>query len=128
MAHDDAYERGMKVRRAVLGDDHVDRAEAARNPFTDAFQDLVTRYAWGGVWAREGLTRPTRSLITLALMVAQGREAELKMHVRGALRNGVTRDEIREVLLHCGVYCGLPAANAAFAACEEVFSEGGEGA
>jgi 4-carboxymuconolactone decarboxylase len=113
----------MRLRRQVLGDAHVDRAEAARDEFDDAFQSLVTRFAWGDVWTREELPLRTRSLLTLALMVALGRERELRMHVRAARRNGVTETEIREVLLHCAVYCGLPAANDAFAVCKEVLAQ-----
>jgi len=119
VTEEDPTARGMRLRREVLGDDHVDRAEAARDEFDDAFQSLVTRFAWGEVWSREGLPRRTRSLLTLALLVALGRERELRLHVRAAVRNGVTPSEIREVLLHCAVYCGLPAANDAFAVCRE---------
>ena len=111
----DAYARGMEVRRAVLGDAHVDRAIESTTPFTADFQDLITRYAWGEIWARPGLDRRTRSCITLTALVATGREHELEMHVRAALRNGLTPDEIGEVLLQCAVYCGVPAANGAFA-------------
>jgi len=114
---------GMRTRREVLGDAHVDRAEANRDDFDDAFQSLLTRFAWGEVWSRDGLPRRTRSLVTLALMVALGRERELRMHVRAARRLGVTTEEIREVLLHCALYCGLPAANDAFAVCREVLAE-----
>lgn len=125
MDEQDRTERGMRTRREVLGDAHVDRAEASRDDFDDAFQSLVTRFAWGEVWSREGLPRRTRSLVTLALMVALGRERELRMHVRAARRVGVTVEEIREVLLHCALYCGLPAANDAFAVCREVLAEDG---
>lgn len=117
------YEKGMAVRRAVLGDAHVDRAQARRNAFNDEFQDLITRYAWGEVWARPGLSRHTRSLLTLALMATLSRDDEFRMHVRAAFHNGVTRDEIKEVLLHAAIYAGLPAANAAFRLAQEVFDE-----
>jgi 4-carboxymuconolactone decarboxylase len=116
-------EQGMKVRREVLGDAHVDRAQAKRNDFNGDFQDFITRYAWGEVWARPGLSRHARSLVTLALMVALNRGDEFKMHVRAAFNNGVTRDEIRELLLHTALYAGLPAANTAYHLAEEVFRE-----
>jgi 4-carboxymuconolactone decarboxylase len=109
------HARGMQTRRAVLGDAHVDRAIERTTPFTKGFQDLITRYAWGEIWSRPGLDRRTRSCITLTALVALGREHELEMHVRAALHNGLTADEIGEVLLQCAVYCGVPAANAAFA-------------
>ena len=113
----------MKVRRAVLCDAHVDRTLAKRTEFNGDFQDFITRYAWGEVWSRPGLPRHTRSLVTLALMVALNRGDEFRMHVRAAKNNGVTRDEIKELLLHCALYAGLPAANAAFHLAEEVFAE-----
>jgi 4-carboxymuconolactone decarboxylase len=116
-------EQGMKVRRAVLGDAHVDRTLAKRTEFNGDFQDFITRYAWGEVWSRPGLPRHTRSLVTLALMVALNRGDEFRMHVRAAFNNGVTRDEIKELLLHCALYAGLPAANAAYHLAEEVFAE-----
>ena len=112
---DDLHVRGMETRRAVLGDEHVDRAIERTTPFTEDFQDLITRYAWGEIWTRPGLDRRTRSCITLTALVALNRPEELEMHLRAALRNGVTPEEIREVLLHCAVYCGVPAANGAFA-------------
>jgi 4-carboxymuconolactone decarboxylase len=115
------YETGMSIRRAVLGDAHVDRTKLT--DFNKDFQDLITRYAWGEIWARPGLPLLSRSLITLAMMVALNRTEEFRMHVRAALNNGVTRDEIKEVLLQAAVYCGAPAANAAFHAAEEVFNE-----
>jgi 4-carboxymuconolactone decarboxylase len=115
------YEAGMKVRRAVLGDAHVDATLEKRNDFNDAFQDLISRYAWGEIWSRPGLPRPTRSLITLAMLVALNREDELRMHLRAALNNGVAEDEIREVLLQSAIYCGVPAANSAFRIAQEVF-------
>jgi len=117
------YEQGMKVRRAVLGDAHVDRSLKNRNEFNEAFQDLITRYAWGEIWSRPGLPRHTRSLITLALMVALNRSEELRMYVRAALNVGVKREEIQEVLLQTAIYCGLPAANSAFRLAQEVFAE-----
>ena len=108
------YEQGTAVRRAVLGAAHVDRATARADAFDAEFQDLLTRYAWGEVWSRPGLPRQTRSLLTLAMLVALNRPDEFRMHVRAAVTNGVTREEIKEVLLQAAVYCGLPAANAAF--------------
>ena len=117
---DEIHGRGMGVRRAVLGDAHVDGAIERTTPFTEDFQDLITRYAWGEIWSRPGLDRRTRSCITLTALVASGREHELEMHVRAALRNGLTPDEIGEVLLQCAVYCGVPAANGAFAVAQRV--------
>ena len=119
----DTYDRGMEVRREVLGDAHVDGAIEGTTPFTADFQDLITRYAWGEIWARPGLDRKTRSCITLTALVALGRDEELAMHVRAALRNGLTPDEIKEVLLHSAVYCGVPAANSAFAIAQRVLDE-----
>ena len=121
----DQHEQGMSVRREVLGDEHVDRAIERTTPFTADFQDLITRYAWGEIWARPGLDRKTRSCITLAALVALGREEELAMHVRAALRVGLTPDEIKEVLLHRAIYCGVPAANGAFAVAQRVLDEVG---
>jgi 4-carboxymuconolactone decarboxylase len=115
--------QGVAVRREVLGDAHVDRAQAATTPFTAPFQDLITRYAWGEVWARPGLDRRTRSCVTLGMLVALRSEEELAMHVRAALRNGVTATEVQEVLLHAAVYAGVPAANAAFAVAQRVLDE-----
>jgi len=117
------HDQGMTVRRAVLGDAHVDRAIARTNPLTAEFQELITRYAWGEVWTRPGLPRHTRSLLTIAMMVALNRPDEFKLHVRAAFNNGVTRDEIKEVLLQCTIYCGVPAANSAFHMAEEVFAQ-----
>jgi 4-carboxymuconolactone decarboxylase len=117
------YEKGMIVRRAVLGDAHVDRSLSRRNAFNEEFQDLITRYAWGEIWSRPGLTRHTRSLLTVALMVALNRPDEFKLHLRAAFNNGVTRDELKEVLLHCAIYAGVPAANSAFHMAEEVFAQ-----
>jgi len=119
------FEQGMKVRREVLGDEHVDRAVERTTPFTADFQDLITRYAWGEIWARPGLDRRTRSCITLTALIALGREEELAMHVRAALRVGLTPDEIKEVLLHTAIYCGVPAANGAFAVAQRVLDEVG---
>jgi 4-carboxymuconolactone decarboxylase len=129
-SRDEIHERGMEVRRAVLGDAHVDRAVERTTPFTESFQDLITRYAWGEIWSRPGLDHRTRSCITLTALVALGREHELEMHVRAALRNGLTPDEIGEVLLQCAVYCGVPAANGAFAIAQRVLEsvESGEDA
>ena len=117
------HKQGLRVRRAVLGDAHVDRAQASENEFNSAFQDLITRYAWGEIWTRPGLPRKTRSLITIGMMVALNRGEELRLHLRAAANNGVTRKEIQEVLLQAAIYCGVPAANAAFHAAEEVFAE-----
>ncbi len=117
------YDQGMKVRRAVLGDAHVDASLKNRDEFNEAFQDLITRYAWGEIWSRPGLPRQTRSMITLAMMVALNHLEELRMHVRAALNSGVTRDEIREVLLQTAIYCGVPAANSAFHLAQEVFAQ-----
>ena len=119
----DRYDAGMKVRRAVLGDAHVDRTLKSKNAFNDEYQDMITRYAWGEIWTRPGLARHTRSLLTLALMVALNRGDEFKMHVRAAANNGVTRDEVKEVLLQCAIYAGVPAANSAFHMAQEVFNE-----
>jgi 4-carboxymuconolactone decarboxylase len=120
---DDPRERGMRVRREVLGDAHVDEAAARKTGFTADFQDLITRYAWGEIWARPGLDRRMRSAITLTALIAAGRMDELPMHVRAALRNGLSEDEIKEVLLQTAVYCGVPAANTAFAVAARVLEE-----
>jgi 4-carboxymuconolactone decarboxylase len=117
------YQQGMKVRRAVLGDEHVDRSIAATTDFNREFQDFITRNAWGEIWTRPGLPRHTRSLLTLAMMVALNRDDEFRMHVRAAFNNGVTREQIKEVLLQSAVYCGVPAANSAFHMAAEVFRE-----
>jgi 4-carboxymuconolactone decarboxylase len=114
---------GMKIRREVLGAEHVDKAEAAKTSFNEPFQDFITRYAWGEIWSRPGLPRRTRSLITLAMMVALNRDDEFRMHVRAALNNKVSREEIQELLLQAAIYCGLPAANLAFHIAQEVFAE-----
>ena len=120
---DERYADGMRTRREVLGHEHVDRAQAASDDFTGDFQEFITRYAWGTLWTREGIGRRERSLITLALLAGLGREGELPLHVRGALNNGVTRDEIKEVFLHTAVYAGVPAANTAFACARRTFDE-----
>ena len=120
----DERQSGMEVRRAVLGDAHVDRAEASRTPLTDEFQDLLTRYAWGEIWTRPGLDRRTRSCITVAMLVALNRDEELALHMRAALTNGVTVDELKEILLQTMIYCGVPAANSAFAVAARVLAEG----
>ena len=117
------HERGMEVRREVLGDEHVDASVERTTPFTADFQDLITRYAWGEIWTRPGLDRKTRSCITLTALLARGQLEELALHVRAALRNGLTEDEIKEVLLQGAIYCGVPAANAAFAVAQSVFAE-----
>jgi 4-carboxymuconolactone decarboxylase len=125
---DGTHERGMEVRRQVLGDAHVDRAIARTTPVTEEFQDLITRYAWGEIWSRPGLDRRMRSAITLMALVALNREEELAMHVRAALRNGLTADEIKEVILQSAIYCGVPAANGAFAIVQRVLEEPSAGA
>ena len=122
MEDQERRELGMDVRRGVLGDVHVDRTVANLNDFNQDFQDLITRYAWGEIWARPGLSRHTRSLLTLGTMVALNREEEFKMHIRAAFNNGVTRAEIAEVLLQSAIYCGLPAANSAFNWAQQVFA------
>ncbi|GAA2829194.1 4-carboxymuconolactone decarboxylase [Crossiella cryophila] len=123
---DEQYAEGMRVRREVLGDAHVDRAVANTTEFTAPFQDYITRAAWGSVWTRDGLDRRTRSCLTLALLTALGQHEELAMHVRAAVRNGLSAAEIGEVLLHTGVYAGVPAANAAYAVAQRVLTELGE--
>jgi len=123
MNEDERYDKGLAVRRAVLGDAHVDRALAKRDSFNEEFQQLITRYAWGEIWTRPGLPRHTRSLITVAMMVALNRADEFRLHVRAAFNNGVTRDQIKEVLLQAAIYCGVPAANTAFHLAEEVFAQ-----
>jgi 4-carboxymuconolactone decarboxylase len=120
---DPLYERGMRVRREVLGDDYVDAALERATGFTTDFQDLITRYAWGEIWSRPGLDRRTRSCITLMALMALGRLEELELHFRAALRNGLMEDEIKEVILHGAIYCGAPAANSAFAVARRVLAE-----
>ena len=117
------YAAGMNVRRAVLGDAHVDRSLSKLTDFNQEFQDLITRYAWGEIWTRPGLPRHTRSLLTIAMMVALNRAEEFRLHVRAAPNNGVTRDEIKEILLQIGAYCGIPACLEAFRIATEVFRE-----
>jgi 4-carboxymuconolactone decarboxylase len=117
------YDEGMKVRRAVLGDAHVNRSLKNRNEFNEPFQELITRYAWGEIWTRPGLPRKTRSLLTLSMLVALNRDQELRMHLKTALSIGVSRAEVQEVFLQAAIYCGVPAANSAFHAAEEVFEQ-----
>ncbi|MEY3265151.1 MAG: 4-carboxymuconolactone decarboxylase [Pseudomonadota bacterium] len=123
MNDSERFDQGMAVRRAVLGEAHVDRAQANLNEFNSEFQNLITRYAWGEIWTRPGLPRHTRSLMTICMMVALGREEELKLHLKAAANNDVTRDEIKEALLQSAIYCGVPAANSAFALALKVFAE-----
>ena len=120
----DKRQDGMEVRREVLGNEHVDRAEALRTPLTNEFQDLLTRYAWGEIWTRPGLDRRTRSCITVAMLVALNRNDELALHIRAARTNGVTVDELKEILLQSAIYCGVPAANTAFGVAARVLAEG----
>jgi 3-oxoadipate enol-lactonase/4-carboxymuconolactone decarboxylase len=117
------YSSGLKIRREVLGSAHVDASLAKRTAFNQDFQDLITRYAWGETWARTGLPRKTRSLLTLAMLVALNRDEEFQLHLRAAINNGVTQDEIKETLLQCAIYCGVPAANSAFRVAEKVLAE-----
>lgn len=121
------YEAGMQVRRAVLGDAHVDRANQQITDFTADFQHLITEYAWGSIWTRPGLDRRSRSMITLTALIARGHHAELAMHLRAAVRNGLSRDEIKEVLLQAAIYCGVPDANTAFGIAQQVFAEAADG-
>ena len=117
------YEEGIAARRAVLGEAYVERSVKNRSSFNEEFQEMISRHAWGEIWTRPGLARHTRSLLTIAMMVALNREEEFRLHVRAAANNGVTRDEIKEVLLQAAIYCGVPAANSAFRAAAEVFAE-----
>lgn len=117
------YDGGMVVRREVLGDAHVDRATANMDDFTEDFQDMITRIAWGGIWTRPGLTRQMRSAVTITAMVAHGHWEELAMHIRAALTNGLSRDEIKEILLQTAIYCGVPSANTAFKTAQQVFRD-----
>ncbi|MDE0300181.1 MAG: 4-carboxymuconolactone decarboxylase [Candidatus Poribacteria bacterium] len=117
------FEKGMQIRKEVLGEEHVERSLANANAFNDAFQDLTTRYAWGEIWSRPELSKRSRSLITLAMLIALNRTPEFQLHVKAALNNGVSIDEIKEVVLQSAVYCGLPAAHSAFHSAQEVFDE-----
>lgn len=128
MSEGERYTRGLEVRRAVLGDAHVEAALARRSALTAEFQDLLTRYAWGEIWSRPGLPRQTRSLLTIAMLVALNRPEELRMHLAAAANGGVTADEIKEVLLQAALYCGLPAANTAFGLAAEVLTSQQNGA
>jgi 4-carboxymuconolactone decarboxylase len=119
------HEAGLALRRTVLGDAYVERSLKRRNAFNTDFQDLITRYAWGEVWTRPGLDRRTRSLIVMAMLIALNRDEELRLHVRASHGNGVTRDELKELLLQAAIYCGVPAANGAFRSAEEVLAEMG---
>lgn len=123
MKDEEHYQQGMEVRRAVLGDSHVDRTLSQLTPLNEEFQNFITRYAWGDIWTRPGLERHTRSMITIAMLIALNREAELKMHLRAAFNNGVTRDELKELIMHSALYCGLPAANATMHLAQQVFDE-----
>jgi 4-carboxymuconolactone decarboxylase len=123
MDDEDRLDRGMTVRREVLGDEHVDRAVAGTTPFTAPFQDLITRYAWGDIWSRPGLTRAERSLVTLTVLAALQHEGELAMHVKAALRNGLTPEQIQEVLLQVSIYAGVPTGNRAFAVAQRALAE-----
>ncbi len=123
MDDEQRFEQGMAMRRAVLGDRHVDRAQANLNELNAEFQNLITRYAWGEIWTRPGLTRHTRSLMTICMMVALNREEELRLHLRAASNNGVSREQVKEALLQAAIYCGVPAANSAFALAQKVFAE-----
>ena len=120
---DERYERGMVVRRAVLGEEHVERAQAGTTEFTRDFQELITRYAWGEIWTRPGLDRKTRSLLTIAILASLGRSEELRLHVRATRNTGATRDEVRETLLQVAVYAGVPAGNSAFAQAAATYRE-----
>ncbi|MBT4392071.1 MAG: 4-carboxymuconolactone decarboxylase [Euryarchaeota archaeon] len=119
----DTFEAGMKVRREVLGNKHVDSAEGKKDSFTEEFQELITRYAWGEIWTRPGLERKTRSCITLAMMIALNREDEFKLHIKAGLNNGLSKDEIKEVILQTAIYAGVPAANSAYHWAQEVFAD-----
>ena len=119
----DIYDAGMAVRREVLGNEHVDRANANKDSFTEDYQDMITRIAWGGIWTRPGLSRQMRSAVTLTALVAHGHWEELAMHIRAALNNGLSRDEIKEILLQTAIYCSVPSANSAFKTAQKVFAE-----
>ena len=121
------YAKGLEVRRAVLGDEYVNRALTGKSLFTEDFQDLITRYAWGEIWSRPGLPRHTRSLITLSMLIALNRPDEFRLHLRAAANNGVTIDEVKELLMHAAIYCGVPAANSAYHAAEQIWGESARG-
>ena len=123
MQDEERYQQGMAVRRAVLGDAHVDRTVENLTPLNEEFQRFITRYAWGDIWSRPGLDRHTRSMITIAMLIALNREAELKMHLNAAFNNGVTREELKELIMHSALYCGLPAANATLHLAQQVFDQ-----
>lgn len=123
MQDEERYQQGMAVRRAVLGDAHVNRTVENLTPLNEEFQHFITRYAWGDIWSRPGLDRHTRSMITIAMLIALNREAELKMHLNAAFNNGVTREELKELIMHSALYCGLPAANATLHLAQQVFDQ-----
>ncbi|EQB7864928.1 4-carboxymuconolactone decarboxylase [Citrobacter amalonaticus] len=123
MQDEERYQQGMAVRRAVLGDAHVDRTVQNLTPLNEEFQHFITRYAWGDIWSRPGLDRHMRSMITIAMLIALNREAELKMHLNAAFNNGVTREELKELIMHSALYCGLPAANATLHLAQQVFDQ-----
>lgn len=123
MQDEERYQQGMAVRREVLGDAHVDRTVQNLTPLNEEFQHFITRYAWGDIWSRPGLDRHTRSMITIAMLIALNREAELKMHLNAAFNNGVTREELKELIMHSALYCGLPAANATLHLAQQVFDQ-----
>lgn len=123
MQDEEGYQQGMVVRREVLGDAHVDRTVQNLTPLNEEFQNFITRYAWGDIWSRPGLDRHTRSMITIAMLIALNREAELKMHLNAAFNNGVTREELKELIMHSALYCGLPAANATLHLAQQVFDQ-----
>ncbi|HHE5697128.1 TPA: 4-carboxymuconolactone decarboxylase [Citrobacter amalonaticus] len=123
MQDEERYQQGMAIRRGVLGDAHVDRTVQNLTPLNEEFQSFITRYAWGDIWSRPGLDRHTRSMITIAMLIALNREAELKMHLNAAFNNGVTREELKELIMHSALYCGLPAANATLHLAQQVFDQ-----
>lgn len=123
MNDDERYKQGIQVHTEVLGEKHVNRSIENLNEFNSDFQNFISRFAWGEVWSRPGMPRHTRSLVTMAVLLALGREAELRMHIRACFNNGVTQDDLKELFLHCSLYAGLPAANAAMHMAEEVFKE-----
>ena len=123
MEERERFEKGLETRRAVLGDEHVDRSMKTADSFNQEYQEMITRYAWGEIWTRPGLPRHTRSLLVLAMTVALNRREEFQLHLRAAFNNGVTRDEVKEVLLQAAIYCGVPAANTAFHMARQVFAE-----